>query len=88
MLKLIDEECPVDIEEMAQENDAAKGKTVLNRPGKREAFIVYYKLNTNRMSRRCSSLFRADRKDEPDRDPAEEKGKNSGEAAFFACDEP
>ena len=44
-VEAIDEECPVDIEEMAQENDAAKGKTALNRPGKREAFIVYYKLN-------------------------------------------
>ena len=42
--EVIDEEGPVDIEEMAQENDASK-KVALNRPGKREAFIVYYKLN-------------------------------------------
>lgn len=41
----LDEDGSVDIEEMSQENDASKGKTALNRPGKREAFIVYYKLN-------------------------------------------
>ena len=35
----------VDIEKISQENDALKNKQLLNRPGKREAYIVFYKLN-------------------------------------------
>lgn len=43
-VETLEEDGSVDIEGLSQENDASK-KVVLNRPGKREAFIVYYKLN-------------------------------------------
>ena len=41
----VDESAVINIEKISQENDAAKNKTLAGKPGKREAFIVYYKLN-------------------------------------------